>query len=322
MINLSIFYIILAGIINASFVVPTKFIKSFSYEKSWFYHSIFGLMILPWILLLLYTPSAIFHYSSLSADILWFIIFGGLIFGIGQSCFSYSIKYIGIARSFAVNLGIGSTLGSLAVILMNHALFTQKGLLTCIAVFLVIMGLALYYFAEPAKLTEEEKSVGFAHYKGWILSSIAGIASGLQNVVFVYVAFHTPAKQIMQNSFWVWPLFLFAAGIPMSIQFWRALKKNPQENILFSSKLIKDSMLIAVMGLCFSGSLVVYSYAMSLLSDKGQVIGWPLLMISIILSTQFLGKLFDGDHANSLRGKYFRITSVILLIVSVILLSV
>lgn len=322
MANLSVLYIIIAGIMNAAFIVPTKFLKNFSYEQAWFYFGIFGSMILPWVFLLIYSPTTIINYTLINHKIILLILAGGFVFGVGQSYFSFAVKYIGIARSFAINLSVGAIVGSFAVIIMNHVFFTKKGLWTCIALLLVILGLIFYYFSEPTKKSSDKNDTSNAVYKGWILSTIAGVTSGLQNMIFVYVTFHTSAEIIMRNTFWIWPLFLLTAGISMSIQFWRAYNKNNPDKNIFIFKPTTDLLMIILMGLCSSGSLVVYSYTMGLLSNEEQIIGWPFFMVSIILSTQFFGKIFDNSQANTFRAKSFRIAGVGLLILSIIFLSI
>lgn len=76
------------------------------------------------------------------------------------------------------------------------------------------------------------------------------------------------------------------------------------------------------MGLCFTGSLVLYSYGMSNLPHQQQVVGWPILMIVIILTSQMWGLIYKEMPENTGKSKILRITSVILLITAIILLAV
>lgn len=311
MLNEGLLPIIVAGLINGSFVVPSRYIQNTSSAKIWLYHSLIGLAIIPWLILLFLSGSILHDYSMLSVRIWSCIILGGLIFGVGQFCFSNAIAKIGIALSFAINLGIGITIGSMFVVLHDSAFFTTRGFIVTSAVILVVCSLIFYYFSQ--RDTEQGKG----HYQaGWLLASFAGIASGLQNVTFMFVGFYENTQLQSANSFWVWPPFLLSAAISMGLLFFYQMKKK-QESVLLGD--LKYLILIFLMGLCFTGSLVLYSNGMSQLPAEQKMLGWPTLMILIIFTSQIWGWLF-GEFKKS--KKVYRIVSVLLLIMSVALLSI
>ena len=313
--------IILAGLMNGSFVIPARYIKNIVNEEIWFYHSIIGLAIIPWIILAITLPSALHHYLFLQPTILIFIIFSGLIFGLGQICFSYAIESIGVALSFTINLGIGVTIGSLFVVFYKTTFFTLQAYLVILAVFLILLSLIIYYYA--GKNSQERQYLKYqksSHYRtGWLLASLAGVASGLQNITFVTVAFYTKTQFQISNSFWVWPPFLFAAAIAMFFGFLYRIKRNPANKLQFLG--IKSTLLIAIMGLFFTGSLALYSGGMNKLTHQQQIIGWPAFMITIILTSQIWGWLYSKVSGVALRNKLFMICSVMLLVIAIIILS-
>lgn len=174
--------IIFAGFINASFVVPIKYIKQLSHEKIWLYHSLIGLVVLPWALLSLASSSAINNYQLLQPLMWSFLIASGLIFGIGQLCFAYAIERIGMALSFTINLSLGITIGSLFVILYRAAFLSSQGLMVTTAVLLILFSLVINYYANRVKQTNQVYQNTPHYRRGWLLAAIAGIASGLQNI--------------------------------------------------------------------------------------------------------------------------------------------
>jgi L-rhamnose-H+ transport protein len=115
-----------------------------------------------------------------------------------------------------------------------------------------------------------------------MLAGIAGVTSGLQNMVFIVVMQHNEATLAQVNSFWVWPPFLLAAALPMFIGFWYQARHHHKAIHWFR---LKDLALVVLMGLLFTGSLVLYSTGMSKLGQQ-DVIGWPTFMIAIILTSQ------------------------------------
>ncbi len=311
MLNEGLLPIIVAGLINGSFVVPSRYIQNTSSDKIWFYYSLIGLAIIPWLILLFLSGSILHDYSMLSDRIWGCIILGGLIFGVGQFCFSKAIAKIGIALSFAINLGIGVTIGTMFVVLHDSAFFTTRGFFVTLAVILIICSLIFYYFSQ--RNAEQAKG----HYQaGWLLASFAGIASGLQNVTFMVVGIYENTQLQSVNSFWVWPPFLLSAAIPMGLLFFYQMKRK-QESVLLRN--LKYLVLIFLMGLCFTGSLVLYSSGMSQLPSDQKMLGWPTLMVLIILTSQIWGWKW-GEFKET--RKIFYTFSILFLLTSMVLLSI
>ncbi|TNF66737.1 MAG: hypothetical protein EP298_08635 [Gammaproteobacteria bacterium] len=318
--------ILLGGLLNGSFVIPSRFIKHHNNEQIWLYYTAIGLILIPWLLLLVIYPKSINLYYSIGIYNLSLLIVSGLIFGIGQVCFFYAIDKIGIAASFAVNLGIGVILGSLFVIGYQSMLFSYRGNLICIAIILILLSLWINYklnHLQQKKLYKNRPNQNTQLC--WLLALFAGIASGLQNISFIIVSNHSHSFVNSTNSYWYWPLFLSIAAIPMFIGFLIRYKKNHLLNLnhLPSIKLLSPIplTLIAMMGLCFSGSLILYSLGMSLFTQTEIIDGWPILMITIILTSQVWGIIFDRVKQLSLLHKFYRFISIIVLIVAIILIS-
>lgn len=315
--------IIIAGLMNGSFVIPTKYIKNTANEKIWFYHSIIGLMIIPWIILALTAPNEMHKYFLLQPSILEFLIFGGVIFGLGQVCFASAIERIGIALGFAINLGIGVTIGSMYVVLDKNAFFTIQGCLVTLAVILIISSLIIYYFSgkNPKDHADFATKQNAHYHAGWLFASLAGLASGFQNIVFVIVAFHSKTQFQTDNSFWVWPPFLFAAAIPMLFGFFYRMQTNQKIQIGNKFLNFKSTSLVGLMGLLFTGSLALYSGGMSRLTSQQQIVGWPTLMVSIILVSQLWGLVYRESNIPGMRNKLFKFCSLVLLVAAIIILA-
>lgn len=326
MINSNIFPIIIAGLMNGSFVIPAKYVRNSSNGKIWFNHSIIGCAIIPWIILLLILPNAIHNYFLLERNSLIFLILSGIIFGIGQVSFAYAIESIGIALSFAINLGIGVTIGSMFVVFYKSLFFTTQGYLVTLAVLLIISGLIINYFSGK-KTNAQKYPVEIDNYpRGWLLASFTGITSGLQNITFVILAFHSTTQFQTGDSFWVWPPFLLAAALPMLFGFGYRIKKNRTviENIDHKSwsLVLKNISLIALMGLFFTGSLALYSRGMSQMNHQQQIAGWPAFMVSIILISQAWGWFYKESANITTRGKLYKLVNIVLLVVAIVILAI
>ncbi|MEM9243878.1 MAG: L-rhamnose/proton symporter RhaT [Pseudomonadota bacterium] len=322
-----LFLIVFAGIINGCFAVPLRTIRGISHEKIWTYFAIMSMLVLPWILLVLLSPSAFYHYFNIPFTMWSILAIGGIAFGIGQLCQSYAINYIGISRVFATNLGIGMTTGSMFVVFYQHVFFTAKGLLVSIVVVLVVLSLLLNYYSIHKP---QQKAMHMVlKKKGWFLAVFAGIGSGLQNISFVIVSFHENALFAVGSSYWYWPPFLMIAGLIMLLGYWLR-KRNAQvdgmqadnsHSLSISTNLIAVFALLLLASLFYTGSLALYSISMSQFNPAQRVFGWPALLLSIILSSQLWGVIYKEYHALSRKQRYGIYLGLALLIISILLLS-
>ncbi len=60
------------------------------------------------------------------------------------------------------------------------------------------------------------------------------------------------------------------------------------------------------MGILFTGSLALYSLGMYGVDHKGQVIGWPIFIVLIILSSQLWGWVYKENINTSRKQKYLQ----------------
>lgn len=319
---ISILLIILAGIINGSFVIPARYLKNFSTEKTWFYHSIIGVFMIPWLFMVACFPESIKIYAELPLWVILSVLGTGLIFGAGQICFARSIDFLGIALAFTINIGLGLILGSLFVVYFNHQWYSWKGILVSTAVLLILLSLILNYFSGKTDHRLSTASTRHQYLFGWILAIITGITSGLQNIGFVTISSYT--KEITQNvnAFWIWPIFLTAATLPMLIGFYYRIKISQKSSLNIAEILhVKNLFLVIIMGLFFTGSLVLYSLGMHHLTLQTQIVGWPTLMLFIIASSQCWGLVYKEYILKINTKLIYRILGVLLLIISIILLA-
>ena len=320
--NMSIFLpFIVAGIMNASFVIPIKFIQ-IQKERIWLYHAVIGLGIIPWLFLFIPAIGDIRYFFSMPPEEMVFLIGSGVIFGIGQVCFAYAIDYIGISLSFAINLGLAVAIGSLFVVFYQHLLLVYQGYVILLAIALILAALVSFYYSdrEDTQTLIDTFKDKWRYQTGWILVMFAGFASGLQNIAF-NVAINNSSIYLEDNSFyWVWPPFLLAAAIVMIIGFkirLNSVERNPEMVVHW-----RDWLWILVMGCCFTGSLALYSFGFEQLNETKQVIGWPTMMISIILMSQIWGFIFGEIPIERFRNIAFRMISIALLLVAIVVLAV
>lgn len=315
LLNESLLIIILAGLVNGSYVAPVQYIKDRSKEMIWLHYSVIAMAIIPWLMLPFLMPQFFANYAYLPTTDLGLLILGGFLFGIGQACFAYALPLIGMALSFAINLGLSITIGSMFVVFYKFVDINVANAVVTFAVLLVLLSLGIYYLAGKDK--QQPKSGG-NYQLGWLLAGIAGFTSGFQNITFILVTSHASKFFSAAHSFWVWPPFLLAAAIPMALGFFARAKLKGQAIQLLK---LKDFPWIIVMGLCAVGSLALYSIGMSKLGSQ-ETVGWPAFMICIILTSQAWSLCRKEAPSHSKRGKIYTLSSVLLLVIAIILLGV
>src|SRR5258708_1374437 len=143
--TLGLALLLVAGIMNASFTLPMKFTRTWSWENTWLAWSIFALILLPPVVTALTIP----RLGDVYRDAGWGPTVLAATFGVGwgvaQVFFGLAVESIGIALTFSIVLGISAAVGSLLPLLRLHSsqLFTAAGGGVIAGVVLVIIGVSI-----------------------------------------------------------------------------------------------------------------------------------------------------------------------------------
>lgn len=328
---LTLVYSIGAGIMNGSFALPTKHIKTWNFENIWLNYSIWSFLILPWLTIFILDPVLFDVYKTMPMNTLLTLLIGGFLFGIGQVCFALALRTIGLGLGFVINIGLGTGLGSLLPLLTLNAdsLFTPAGIVTMAGIGLILFGLLLSYSAgsqrDKASQTISTKKTN-GYQLGVLLSILAGLFSAGQNYTFALT--HNMNQLALQAgadplsaSIIIWPPFLTCSLIPYMIYMLYLHKKNDSFQRYRESGLFKNNLLGIVMAFFWFGSLAIYSKASLMIGELGPVIAWPLFMVLIILTSNFWSwrhKEWDGC---SKAIKHRMVASILSLVSAVIVLT-
>lgn len=302
--------ILFAGIMNGSFALPTKHITKWNFENIWFQYALWGFIIMPWLLASFFIPQIFDVYSQAPGYMLWVMLIGGFIFGVGQMFFALALNMIGFGLGFVINLGLGITLGSLLPLITQHfyQLLQPFGLITIVGCGLAVFGLIKSNQAgnlhqkEQHELRSPEEKKKNLYSTGVILAILAGFSSAGQNFAFSLTA---PMQQIAleqgATAFGaaniIWPGFLVCSFIPYALYMIILMFKNKSAHNYALAETGKYYFFTIIMGLFWYASLVFYSKASQIIGSLGPVVGWPLFMVLIILVSNFWGWR-SGEWAN------------------------
>jgi L-rhamnose-H+ transport protein len=177
----------IGGLAAASFYIPYKRVKGWSWEIYWLVGGFFSWIIAPWALAMLILPQTPEILSAATPkSLLWTWIFG-VIWGVGGLTFGLTMRYLGIALGYAIALGLCAAFGTLVPPLFNGEMMsiitTGSGQVIILGVLICLGGIALSGKAGMLKekeLTDEQKQESvqeFSFTKGVIVALVAGILS-------------------------------------------------------------------------------------------------------------------------------------------------
>ncbi len=188
---LSIVLMALGSICAASFYVPIKKVKQWSWESYWIVQGVFSWIIVPLLFAWLTVPSGtlwgILSHSPASAKGL--AIMYGILWGVGGLTFGLSMRYLGVALGQSIALGLCAGIGTLVPpILSGQNMFSDRsGILILVGVAISLAGIATIGYAASLKsknLTDAEKKSAvkeFALKKGILIAILSGVMSACFN---------------------------------------------------------------------------------------------------------------------------------------------
>src|SRR5580693_6008529 len=101
---LGVFFHWLGGLASASFYIPYRGVKKWSWETYWLVGGFFSWIIAPMTLASLLVPELWATIRSAPSGALFWAYFFGVMWGIGGLTFGLTMRYLGIALGMAVAL--------------------------------------------------------------------------------------------------------------------------------------------------------------------------------------------------------------------------
>ena len=178
----------LGGLASASFYVPYRWVRRWSWETFWLTGGMFSWIIAPWVLGWLNTRDLFAVLSATPTTTLAMVAFFGLLWGVGGLTYGLTMRYLGLSLGMAVVLGLCAAFGTLAPPILHGVFTTQvlgtlSGRIILFGVFVCLSGIAAAGLAgvskERAMSPEQRKAViqEFDLRKGIAVATLSGVMS-------------------------------------------------------------------------------------------------------------------------------------------------
>lgn len=236
---LGVFFHWLGGLASASFYLPYRGVKKWSWETYWLVGGFFSWIIAPAFLAWLLVPNAFGvlreTLSSTPGHPIWWAYFWGAMWGFGGLTFGLTMRYLGIGLGMAVALSYCTVFGTLmpqiaAWLLPNlvggtsivEVATRNPGQVVLLGVLITVIGIVVTGQAGMSKekeLDDEAKKTAvkeFNFWKGILVATFSGIMSASFN--YGQTA-GTPIGDIALKH--------LTAAHPQDIAFWSMFQKLP-----------------------------------------------------------------------------------------------
>ena len=184
---LGVFLHWLGGLASASFYVPFRRVRGWSWETYWLAGGVMSWIIAPWILAVSLTHN-LFHVLQTApiSAVLWTYFFG-VLWGLGGLTFGLTMRYLGLSLGMSVALGYTAVFGTLVPPIFHRQfmqlLAQRSGIVILVGVGICIGGIVLAGAAGISKeheLSHEEKLASIQEFslkRGLGVATFCGVMS-------------------------------------------------------------------------------------------------------------------------------------------------
>ena len=335
------------GLAAASFYVPYKRVRGWSWEVLWIVGGVFSWIIAPWLFAFWRTPDlfAILAAIPTRAAILCFGF--GALWGFGGLTYGLAVRYLGISLGTTMVLGFTMVLGTLIPPLVNGRLLAMLpsfggqlvlgGIAVCILGTIVVGSAGQLREREsssgPATAVQVRRGLGIAFFSGVMSSCFAfGLAAG-EPIRALALAHGTSTLSqglpvlivILLGGFTtnvLWCGYLIARNRSGRELTGKQLTGQPSEEAAAGSAdpLLRNYGLCALGGTIWYFQFFFYTMGASQMGRYG-FSSWSLHMASIIIFASFWGLALREWKGTSFRARGRLIAGVAMLVVATVIIG-
>lgn len=326
---LAIAMVLIGGVMEGSFAVPMKFTRRWAWENIWLVYSVVGLAVIPWVAALIAVPELLATYRAVPGATIFSTAAFGFGWGVANVLFGVSVPLAGMALAFAIVVGMSAALGSLIpLITLTPARLTEpSGALVLAGVVLTLAGVVLLGVAGRAREKAAGQDSGARSITlGLALCVIAGLLAPMLNfsMAFGNAIVDEAVKQGASpggavNAIWAIALaggFVSNAGYCV----WKLARNRTWP--VFRKGSANYWLLAAMMGVLWTGGLLLYGRGASAMGSLGAAIGWPVFQATMIVVSSTAGALSGEWRGAGPRFRRVNSAGLATLVLAIVVLSI
>ena len=185
---LGVFLHWLGGLASASFYVPYRRVKSWSWETYWLVGGFFSWIIAPWFLAFVMTRNVAQVLQETPASSLFWTYTFGVLWGLGGLTFGLTMRYLGMSLGMAVALGYTAVFGTLMPPIFrgefsSEVMGTHSGRIILVGVVVCLLGIIFAGAAGMSKekeMSAEQKRASIKEFdlkRGLLVATFSGVMS-------------------------------------------------------------------------------------------------------------------------------------------------
>lgn len=326
--------VLFGGLMEGSFALPMKLIKTWRWEHTWMIYSVVGLVVIPWAVAAATVPDLLSVYHSVPGRVLLVTALFGAAWGIANVLFGLAVPMVGMSLSFAVVVGMSASLGSLVPLFFSNSghLLSNSGIIVLAGVLLTSIGLVLLGMAgrereqsQPRGTTEARPANRFA--VGMAFCVVAGLLAPMLNYSFAFGAAITSAAVERGTSPTsavnaIWAIALAGGFISNGGYCLILLNKNRTWTNFRQDRALAEFSLAASMGLLWTGGILFYGWGATGMGNLGAAVGWPIFQGTMIVCSSLLGVMFGEWRGASARFLRLNKAGLAAIVAAIVVLSI
>lgn len=323
-------FIVISGTLAGAGTSPIKLMRRYHYEHWALISSLFGFVILPWsIIALNINIIDIFRHISIPTFVLANIL--SLSWGVANILCGLCLIRIGFSLTVGLLTGIGMPLGILVPLIFRGSgmssdapdIISLTGLMIIIGIIVACIG--VFYLSKAGFIKNSEHLAGGAKFKtGFLMAVLAGIMQiGLSlSMVYSQPHFVQVLQQFSSNEYILGmgcSSLAMMGGVAVNVGFaiYLLCKNRSWEILIIDAK--RDMLLSFTIAIAMFIFPILLLLGMKNLGSIGPSIGFGIVQIIQLSSSQMVG-IFGGEwHNANKRAIKYLVNSLLLLFLAVII---
>lgn len=178
----------LGGLASASFYVPYRSVRRWSWEIYWLTGGMFSWLIAPWLFASIRTHDLLGVMGQVPPNVVGLCVLFGILWGFGGLTYGLTMRYLGLSLGMAVVLGLCTVFGTLIPPIVrgtfaHDLLGSTSGRIILLGLLMTLAGIVVVALAGAKKdddLTPEQKTAAVAEFdfkKGVAVAIFSGVMS-------------------------------------------------------------------------------------------------------------------------------------------------